>query len=161
MILVGLGTYLIVLNLNNVVGLCARLYDKWKNGVVERMTRDENSNWSEAGKRFATFQPKHEKLKPSDWTLGLFVLRGIFRGLGFKKRTERKGKEGLEARAVSMGNNWPNLSFSVGFDTQRQEKEPAETEASAKEKASPRSGLASFSKVFRRGALSKGISTDV
>ena len=124
------------------------------------MTRDEDSNWSEAGKRFATFQPKHEKMKPSDWMLGLFVLREIFRGLGFK-RTERKGKEGVEGRSVSMGSNWPNLSFSAGFDTQSQEKGPAATEASAKEKAFPKSGLASFSKVFRRGALSKGISTDV
>ena len=76
--LVGLSTYLLVFNLNNVVELCSRVYRKRKLLLIELMQKDLDKKWKETGQKFTSFQPKQEKRKPSEWMLGFFVLHKAF-----------------------------------------------------------------------------------
>jgi len=51
-LLVGLTTYLIVFNLNNIVIFCGGVYCSYKMKVIENMKSDPNSKWKEKGPVF-------------------------------------------------------------------------------------------------------------
>jgi hypothetical protein len=153
-ILVAFGTYFIVFNLNNVVGCCERLYTKRKRHLIEEMRRDPDKSWSEQGKRFVTFHPKQENVKPSEWTIILFVLHNTFRWFHIRREfTKPKSKKSERQNEAVI--NRQNPSFSVEFTSVSATTVP-------KERSSMRSSFGRLGEVFRRGALSKaGVSTNV
>jgi hypothetical protein len=155
-ILVGLGTYLVVLNLNNVVNFCSRMYDKRKKELIAQMKNDPDNRWNEQGRRFATFKPKQENFKPSEWVIGLFILHKItdwvaFRGL-FKRKSKPLIKE--EEGETDSVQEWPGSLDLADPDLTKNGDPPKIRKMQIKEKAETKGPLSRLSKVFRRDALS-------
>jgi hypothetical protein len=162
-ILVGLSTYILVFNLNNVVEFCGQVYSKRKLKIIEQMNKDLDSRWKEQGQRFTIFQPKHERHKPSEWMLGLFLLHRIFGGFHltrpFSRNEEQKTVQSDKKGSIPY---WPNLPFP---GQAAPSKKPTETQttqtAEVRKKSSVRERFARLSMVFRRGAFSPHVATDV
>jgi hypothetical protein len=76
-IIVGLSTYLIVFNLNNLVHEISTLYNSLRSRLVDSMKAKEAESefWFEMGNRFGVFKPQHEKASPSEWWLVLYLFR--------------------------------------------------------------------------------------
>jgi hypothetical protein len=157
-ILVGLGTYLVVFNLDNIVRFCSTAYLKRKLRIVEDMKNDHNGKWSETGNRFASFTPKQQNMNPSEWTVLIFALYKMFRKGrptgGSIKGQEEPVKRMDEERMASL-ENWPNFPSPAG---------PVVTKEVARDLGSRRqwgrfgNGFGRLSMVFRRGGLSSGAS---
>jgi hypothetical protein len=155
-IIVGLGTYFVVFNLNNVVNFCNRIYDKRKKKLIAQMKQDPDNRWSEQGQRFATFKPKQENFKPSEWVIGLFIIHKItkwftFRGL-FRRKPKPLMKE--EQGETDSGHEWSGFPDPVDPDLPKNGDPPKIRKMQIKEKAGAKGPLSRLSKVFRRDALS-------
>jgi len=89
-ILIPCGTYFVVFNLNNFVRISSTAYKKYKRRLVSQMKEDEDIIWSEQGKRFETFRPRAERVEPSEWMIGFFVLHKCVRASGIGNLFNRK-----------------------------------------------------------------------
>jgi len=78
-IVVGLSTYLIVFNLNNLVIQGAKSYQLLRDQLVKEMkeAKDKKDFWSTKGKKFDVFRPQHEKAHPSEWWIMVFLFRAL------------------------------------------------------------------------------------
>jgi hypothetical protein len=77
-IVVGLSTYIIVFHLNTLVHQTSSAYTPVRDKIISRMKNDSDEHWASKGKQFAAFQPKHERLRPSEWWILLFWLQSLF-----------------------------------------------------------------------------------
>lgn len=68
-VIVGLGTYLVVLNIQGLAAICSKHYENHKRRIIERMKSDET--WKTLGHRFEQTGLERAKLEspPSDWLL--------------------------------------------------------------------------------------------
>jgi hypothetical protein len=157
-ILVGISTYLIVFNLNNIASSCSRVYHKRKRKLIEQMRTDPA--WSELGKRFDTFQIKHERAKPSEWTLVLFQIRKLIPiiSVRWKSRKQQKTAKSSNPTVELDEFQWP-LPFLTELDAVNKDGgSTTDKEPGPQVVAQPlHDGLMGLSKVFRRGALSPGL----
>lgn len=64
-------TYMIVMNLNNLVRLGKGLYQQFRNDMVRFMMDD--GEWSSMGKKFSRFRPERENTTPSEWHIVVFA----------------------------------------------------------------------------------------
>lgn len=83
-IIIGLTTYAIVFNLNNLVLQFSRSYQSLRDHLVSQMkeVKDESEFWKEKGERFDVFRPQHEKPHPSEWWIVIFLTRALFVKIG-------------------------------------------------------------------------------
>jgi hypothetical protein len=127
------------------------------------MQKHPDRRWKEESKRFTTFQPKHEKPKPSEWMLVLFMLDKVFRHLHLAKVFSKKGNQETDppSRNGTML-HWSDLQLP---EEPAQLTDPAKSQATGadegRKKLSIRDRCARLSMVFRRGALSPGTTADV
>jgi len=80
-IIVALSTYIIVFHLDNLVYHTSSAYTPMRDKIISRMKNDSHEHWTTKGKQFATFQPKHERLRPSEWWVLLFSVKTLFTSL--------------------------------------------------------------------------------
>jgi hypothetical protein len=52
-----------------------------RDNIISRMKIDSNEHWANKGKQFAAFQPKHERLRPSEWWILLFCVQVLYKSL--------------------------------------------------------------------------------
>jgi hypothetical protein len=73
-------------------------YKQYKRRLVSQMKEDANAKWNEQGKLFETFRPRAERVEPSDWMIGFFVLHKCVRATGigslFRKKNWRRRERG-------------------------------------------------------------------
>lgn len=117
-VLVGLGTYFVVFNLNNIVTHGSRAYQPIRRRIVDDMkepkpkdagSKQKDSSpgfWSEHGEKLDLFTPKHEKIRPSEWWVFIFLFTSIWHRLkifGKKKKGEvwKRGSSTSKARPLS------------------------------------------------------------
>jgi len=157
-ILVGLGTYLIVFNLNNMVNFCNRVYDERKDKMIEQMKQDVDMRWKQQGDRFATFKPKQETLKPSDWVLGLFVLHRLTQWLRFRGVLRSRPEPVLsgEHAEVESVQEWRGFPGQEANERQESGDPPKIAKMQIKDKAEIKRPLGRLNKMFRRDALASG-----
>ncbi|KAK4236067.1 hypothetical protein C8A03DRAFT_36049 [Achaetomium macrosporum] len=78
---VAVATYLITLNLNNLVRALRKLYAPKRRKLIQQMERD--SEWKSLGDRFKVFQRfERGQMKPSEWMIIVFLLSQMMAGLG-------------------------------------------------------------------------------
>ncbi|CAG8951013.1 hypothetical protein HYFRA_00006410 [Hymenoscyphus fraxineus] len=79
MILVGVGTYMAVFNLNNIVKTVSKQYKKIRSLVLESMRKDESPVWKSTGGVFYRYELKAspENTKPSEWWILIYQLRSF------------------------------------------------------------------------------------
>lgn len=161
-ILVGIGTYLVVFNLNNFVGLCARFYDRRKRGIIKLMKEDEDMAWSEQGKRFEGARPKQERLKPSEWMILLFVLHRIAKGMHFRRRAVIEKKERKEFSGARKENAEPWMDLAFPDETLVKDSEILQTsESDAGEAFSVKLRLRGLRRIFKRETIPQKVSANV
>ena len=103
-IIIGLTTYAIVFNLNNLVLQFSRSYQSLRDRLVSQMkeVKDESRFWTEKGERFDVFRPQHEKPHPSEWWIVIFLTRTLFvKVSGFLHFWASKDKDGDKKSSVS------------------------------------------------------------
>ena len=162
-ILVGISTYLLVFNLNNVVEFCSRVYSKRKLLLIELMQKDLDKEWKETGQKFTSFQPKQEKRKPSEWMLVLFVFYKVFSRFQFTKGLSEKEKQ-KKMRSNREGSMpyWPDLPLpEEPAQATNLSKVQSTGESEVRKKSSTRGRFARLSIMFRRGAFSPGTTANV
>ena len=139
-----------------MVNFCSRFYDKHKKKLIAQMKRDPDDRWHEQGKRFATFKPKQEKFKPSEWVIGLFILHKMVKWFVFKGRFNRTLKPPIkeDIRETSSAQEWSGISDPVDLDFNKTGEVPKIRKMQIKKKAVTKGPLSRLSMVFRRDALS-------
>jgi len=167
-ILVGLGTYVIVFNIDNLVGFSSRVYSRHKLKLVEQMKNHPDKRWSEHGKRFGIFRPKQERIKPTEWMIALFILHKMFPKFSWRRsRTKSRHQErGQHDRKtthdVQSYAEMPDLAFlGETVPSTKADQSSAISTSEPRKESSIRQGFARLSMVFRRGALSSGTSVSV
>jgi hypothetical protein len=73
MVIVGLVTYSIVFNLNNIAQSIFNRYDYLKKGLISRMKYDDES-WRELSRRFDGFRPQRLNTTPSEWWILWYIV---------------------------------------------------------------------------------------
>ena len=68
-VIVAIGTYFVVGNLENVIIALRTLYNTFKQPVVNRMASDPDPKWLKRGQAFRSFEPRWEPAQPSEWYL--------------------------------------------------------------------------------------------
>ena len=139
-----------------MVNFTNRLYDMRKKKLIAQMRQDADTRWNEQGKRFATFKPKQENFKPSEWVIGLFILHQIIKWLTFRWVFKKKPKPPTdedpgETYSPQQLSGFPD---TADFDLSKNEDPPKITKMQIKDRATTQGPLSKLSKVFRRGALS-------
>ncbi|KAH8801460.1 hypothetical protein F5884DRAFT_684657 [Xylogone sp. PMI_703] len=76
-ILVALGTYFLVANLENLVVKVKYFYGSFKTPIVSRMKLHNETIWKAKGENFSRFSPVREKVKPSEWYILLFLVTEV------------------------------------------------------------------------------------
>ncbi len=110
--------------------------------------------------RFTIFQPKHEKRKPSEWALVLFVLHKAFGRFQFVRRLWGKAKPG-EVPPIKKGSMqyYPDLALPEELaESKTQAKVQRIGATEVRKKSSVRDRFVSM--VFRRGAFSPSAAAD-
>ncbi|KAE9364562.1 hypothetical protein N431DRAFT_108587 [Stipitochalara longipes BDJ] len=158
-ILVGLTTYLIVFNLNNLVGFCGRIYCSYKTKLIQQMKNEPGSGWKEKGRQFSIFRPRSEIRKPSEWIIGLFILRKLFRTFSISPRRmihRKPQKEQTEVNtsieSVLDGPDLPFLQEGVPSTSIEEARNVNTTKTSTRLPLGER--LTRLRKAFRRGPSS-------
>jgi len=152
--IVGLGTYVVVFNLNNMVNFVGRIYGRHKKQLISLMIDDKDSGWKELGRRFATFQPKQEKIKPTEWMIVLFILHRLRRAINRPWHLKRKAKPAtVEVEHHAGVHIAPDVSFQYGFDGSTNNTDAVKPPDSADLTEEVVKG-GFVNRVIRRGALS-------
>ena len=105
-ILVALGTYLIMFNINGLAQGFGRIYDKKKKHIVRAMKSDRHEAWKQRGQRFEVFRPKHESPEPSEWYIPFYALLHPAVALGFGGRA---GSSDSRPTTKSEGVSQPSM----------------------------------------------------
>jgi hypothetical protein len=167
-LLVGLATYLIVFNLNNIVNFCGRVYCSYKMKIIEQMKHDPNGEWKEKGRQFSIFRPKNDNKKPSEWMVGLFALRKLVGALrvDLRRMLQRKsGQQQAEVNAATTredildGPDLPFLQEGVQAINPGVAQSVDATELGTRTLLGK--PLAKLRRAFRRGNALQGTGTDV
>lgn len=125
------------------------------------MKEDDDIRWSEQGKRFETFRPRAERLEPSEWMIGFFILHKCVKAIGIGDFISRKNLRKIKRRETRSEEHELDLSILSGSRTTAAgnfsgQRAPASPEHSAFLK-----GFSKFSFNFRRGAIIPGSTTGV
>lgn len=127
------------------------------------MKKDPAQEWRERGNGFAMFTPKQTNMKPSEWTMVVFILRNMFHSLSIGCALGRRRKLPLQVDKKDdkqgENDNWPNFAElpATPAVAKTTESEPVDI----KRWSSLGSGLISLGKIFRRGAFSPTVPGDV
>jgi hypothetical protein len=159
--LIPCGTYFVVFNLNNLVRISDQTYKKYKRRVVSQMENDQDIRWSEQGKRFEKFRPRAERVEPSDWMIGFFILHKCVRATGIGNLFNRK-KFRKRVRQVTRSEEH-ELDFSI-LNGPRTAATGNSTGQRAPTLQRHNTFLKGFSKLsfnFRRGAIVPGSAAGV
>ncbi|OJD09779.1 hypothetical protein AJ78_08931 [Emergomyces pasteurianus Ep9510] len=97
-VLVAVGTYALVVNLENTTSSLKLIYDLVKKPAIIRMAEDRDEKWATKGRVFTEFRPYQQNIEPSEWNLVGFLAVEIWRKLSLWK-----GKTGTEVAAESKG----------------------------------------------------------
>jgi hypothetical protein len=84
-IFVAVATYMIVFNLNTLVGVFSSGYESQRAKLVQKMKSEAGSDyWQSRGAMFENFQfrPKAEIAKPGEWILIVYAIKRAVVGLG-------------------------------------------------------------------------------
>jgi len=160
-VLIPCGTYFVVFNLNNLVRISGTTYKKYKRRAVSQMKQDEDLRWSERGKRFESFRPRAERVEPSDWMIGFFILHKCVRASGigklFNRKTSRK-RARQEERSEEH-----ELDFSIlnGPRTTAAGNSTGQGAPTSPEHYTFLKGFSKLSFNFRRGAIVPGSAAGV
>ncbi|EAW19319.1 uncharacterized protein NFIA_092800 [Aspergillus fischeri NRRL 181] len=84
--LLALGTYALVLNLNDIVFLIRKAYRKLRTPILEAMKNDSHEQWADLGSAFSGFMPERHGDQPSEWTVLLYAVLMATEKLKFWKR---------------------------------------------------------------------------
>lgn len=76
-IVVGIATYVVVLNLDTIASKVRKHYDKQKRNVIQQMQNEPQKDWRKLGERFEEFKPSMEKKVPSEWWICVFIIRKL------------------------------------------------------------------------------------
>ncbi|KAL6229167.1 hypothetical protein BDW75DRAFT_225533 [Aspergillus navahoensis] len=89
-VLLSTGTYLVVINLNNLARLGKGVYRRFRAGIVRSMVSDPH--WASIGEAFSQFRPERENVTPSEWNiLAYLISRLLHRVTSFRLWLGRKG----------------------------------------------------------------------
>lgn len=119
-VLIPCGTYFVVFNLNNIVRIYGTTYKQYKRRLVSQMKEDADTKWNEQGKLFETFRPRAERVEPSDWMIGFFVLHKLLRATGIGKLFKKSGWRRKERRETKSEEIEMDLSILNGPRTAEQ-----------------------------------------
>lgn len=112
-LLVGLGTYFMVFNLNSMVAFCGRWYSLTKARVVDSMKADIDDKWAEIGRRFVASSPdtEEERKVPSEWRLVLFLFYRMARKMGLERKESKEEPTAVERKSSAVMGviNWGHL----------------------------------------------------
>lgn len=92
-VLVSVGTYVLIANLENTLTTLTAFYRLFKQPIAKRMAQDPEKKWAEKGEGFTSFQPDRKAVKPSEWYLLLYWILEISRKIGIMQRTGKRSKE--------------------------------------------------------------------
>ncbi|KEY82493.1 hypothetical protein BA78_2980 [Aspergillus fumigatus] len=84
--LLALGTYVLVLNLNDIVFLIRKTYRKLRSPILEAMKNGSHEQWAELGSAFSEFMPERHGDQPSEWAILLYAVLMATEKLKFWKR---------------------------------------------------------------------------
>jgi hypothetical protein len=159
-VLIPCGTYFVVFNLNNFVRISGTTYKKYRRRIVSQMKEDKDIRWSEQGKRFETFRPRAERVEPSDWMIGFFILYKCVRATGIGNLFKRKN---LSERAHQKTRSEEHeLDFSIlNPRTAATGNSTGQRAPSSPEHNTFLKGLSKLSFNFRRGAIVPGSTAGV
>ena len=76
---IGLATYAIAFNLNNLADSFSRVCLDRRNNLVERMQRDSSEPWRELAGKFEESRPENDRKMPSDWWIVVCQARLLFK----------------------------------------------------------------------------------
>ncbi len=138
-IAVGISTYLIVFNLNNLVLQCSKAYSSVRSHLVAQMKSSRNGSgfWSKKAKRFNAFKPQHEKAHPSEWWIAIFLVRTLvlwfFKCLSFRMGTGKDVEDECEVGAESLASGYSSAGIfeMPDFGTGKAAMDPAPAAAAA------------------------------
>jgi hypothetical protein len=87
MVAIGLITYIIVFNLNQIVRFGKTNYQTLKTGLVKTMQADGREIWSQKGELFHKHRARAngEQPKPSEWWILVYVLQRTLDIVQFRK----------------------------------------------------------------------------
>jgi hypothetical protein len=160
-VLIPCGTYFVVFNLNNLVRISGRTYKKYKRRLVSQMKEDEDIRWSEQGKRFETFRPRAERVEPSDWMIGFFILHKLVKASGIGYLFNRKTLRKTERRERRSEEHELDFSILNGPRTAVTGNSTGHREATLPEHYTFFRGFSKLSFSFRRGAIAPGSTAGV
>jgi hypothetical protein len=100
MVAIGLITYIIVFNLNQIVRFGKTNYQSLKNGLVETMQKDERKTWSEKGELFHRHRPRAngEQPKPSEWWIPVYVFQRALDIVRFRKTQKLAERDSVDSK---------------------------------------------------------------
>jgi hypothetical protein len=164
-IIVGLGTYFVVFNLNNMVNICKSIYTRQKSRIVEQMKSETSKDWNQQAKRFEAFRPKLENVKPSEWKIVHFIIYKTFgelkKKVHFRSSTTRGRPKSSGWNTTTTVADLPALPFPCEATPINTTVEQVTITEETPKKSSIAGGLGRLSIIFRRGALSKTHATGV
>lgn len=77
MILVGIITYLVTFNLNQIVRIARKVYKRYRDVVLDLMGESADEYWHDEAARFRQFQPPRPQLQPTEWLILWFLVEKI------------------------------------------------------------------------------------
>jgi hypothetical protein len=160
-VLIPCGTYFVVFNLNNLVRISSRTYKKFKRKLVLEMKEDEDIRWSEQGKRFETFRPRAERVEPSNWMIGFFILHKCVKAVGISDFISRKNLRKIERREARSEEHELDFSILSGPRTTATGNFSGQRAPTSPEHGTFLKGFSKLSFNFRRGAIIPGSTTGV
>ncbi len=160
-VLIPCGTYFVVFNLNNLVRISGTTYKKYKRKLVSQMKRDEDIRWSEQGKRFETFRPRAERVEPSDWMIGFFILHKCVSAMGVGNLFKKEGVRKSERRETRSEEHELDFSILNGPKTATTANYSGQGGPATPEHNTFLKGFSKLSINFRRGAIVLGSTAGV
>ncbi|RHZ45310.1 uncharacterized protein CDV56_101526 [Aspergillus thermomutatus] len=96
--LLAIGTYALVLNLNNIVLLIRKAYRKLRTPILEAMKDDPHEEWANLGSVFSRFTPERHGDQPSEWNVLLYALVMVTEKLKFWRGHSNANNDELERK---------------------------------------------------------------
>jgi hypothetical protein len=102
MVAIGLVTYIIVFNLNQMVKFGKTNYQHLKTGMFDTMQKDKREPWSKKGELFHRHRPRAnaEQAKPSEWWILVYILQKNWDIVLFRKTKGSTEKENGDSEEV-------------------------------------------------------------
>ena len=160
-VLIPCGTYFVVFNINNLVRISGKTYKKYKRRLVSQMKEDEDIRWSEQGKRFETFRPRAERVEPSNWMIGFFILHKCVKASGIGGLFNRKKLRKSARRETRSEEHELDFSILNGPRAGATGNSAGQRAPTSPEHYTFLRGLSKFSFKFRRGAIVPGSTAGV